>query len=61
MMYKITNITNEQKGFRDSFLGKSFALLPGESMLTSRPPADNTIWKIELQDKPTLHEKRRKQ
>jgi len=47
MKYKVTNITNDARKFRDTFLGKDVVLGAGKSTFSNKPPTDNRIWKVE--------------
>lgn len=46
MKYKVTNKTNDTRKFRDSFLGKDVFVETGKSVFTSKPPKENSVWRV---------------
>jgi hypothetical protein len=60
-MYKVTNKWNDERKFRDGFLGKDVIVEPGKSVFTNRPPEENDIWKVEIiEETPKAEEKKKK-
>jgi len=55
-MYRVTNKAKDVRKFRDSFLGKDIFVGPKKFILTSKPPKENSIWKVETVEK--LEEKK---
>jgi hypothetical protein len=54
--YKVTNVSNNERKFRDKFLGIDVLVKPGEYVLTDKAPERNQFWKIDVVEK--LEEKK---
>lgn len=47
VMFKVTNLMSDDRNFRDGFTGKNVIVGPDKSVVTSRPPKENCVWKVE--------------
>jgi len=50
-MYKVTNKLKDVRKFWDGDKGRDILVEPKKSVLTTRPPEENDVWKVELADK----------
>ena len=60
MKYKVTNLTEDTRKFRDSQLGKDVLVEPKETVFTEKPPAESNVWKIEINTEKTEEKKKLK-
>ena len=56
-MYKVTNKAKDVRKFRCRILGKDILVEPKKFVLTSKPPEESDIWKVETVDE-KLEEKK---
>ena len=47
-MYKVTNKMKDVRKFRDGFLGKDIHVESKKSVITTRPPKEGEVWKVEI-------------
>ena len=47
-MFKVTNMFEDERKFYDGQLGRDVIIEPGKSVLTSRPPKNGNVFKVEV-------------
>jgi len=61
MEYKVTNLTNDTRKFRNSRLGKDILVEPKKTIITKRPPQESSVWKVESHVEKTEEKKLKKE
>ena len=46
-MYKVKNKLNDERKFRDNYIGKDIYVKPKGFVITNRPPEEGEVWKVE--------------
>lgn len=49
-MYKVTNISKDPRIFRADSKTADILVGPGQSVLTSKPPAASNVWEVKLNE-----------
>ena len=57
MKYKVTNLTEDIRKFRDSMLGEDVLVEPMQTIITESPPEESDVWKVEINTEKTEEKK----